>query len=244
LDHDKDVLNKGLRHQFRSLILYPLETAYDEGRVTGPVVLVMDALDESSQDHLIGAILPLLAEASHSNLKVCITSRPDHAPNAGFRTIADFHTNVVLHEIPEIILTADLDLYLKVRLKAIGDEHNNRVENGEAGHGDDDQLPHDWPGDEVRKRLVQQAKPLFIAAATMCRFISERRLGGQQYLLNQLLQGEMRGRRSKLAGTYIPVLESLVKGLSGDDRAFVAQNFRALLGTIVVLSSLSMHCPS
>ncbi|PLB41707.1 WD40-repeat-containing domain protein [Aspergillus candidus] len=80
-------------------------------------------------------------------------------------------------------------------------------------------LQPDWPGATKTQRLITMSVPLFIFAATIC-----------QGSLSEILDHQ--NDTSKLNGTYLPVL----------DRLLVGQEYRMVLGTIILLESpLSLH---
>ena len=103
--------------------------------------------------------------------------------------------------------------------------------------GSKQELPLQWPGPEVVHTLVQMAVPLFIFAATVCRFIQESGCDPRQQLA-QVLQYQSRTHQSeidKLDATYRPVLDRLLVGSEAAKRS-VAARFRAVVGSIVLLA--------
>ena len=81
------------------------------------------------------------------------------------------------------------------------------------------------------------AVPLFIFAATVCRFIQESGCEPRQQLA-QVLQYQSRIHQSeidKLEATYRPVLDRLLVGSEAAKRSVVAR-FRAVVGSIVLLA--------
>lgn len=81
------------------------------------------------------------------------------------------------------------------------------------------------------------AVPLFIFAATVCLFIADRRIGTPDKQLKKVLRPRAGGRLSQLAKTYMPVLENQIAELSADEREEVLQEFRNIVGSIVILAS-------
>lgn len=98
------------------------------------------------------------------------------------------------------------------------------------------QLSADWPGTECVQKLVDMALPLFIFAATVCRFIQDRRVGGPKEQLARILEHQT-SRRSNLDATYLPVLDHLLGSLSEPENREVAARFKQVVGSIVVLAS-------
>jgi len=158
-----NIASQSLYDQWRQLILGPLSKL--DGRSCQPsYILVVDALDECSNDNDIRVILRLLAEAGSLRtvkLQVFLTSRPEIPIRYGLCQISDAeHQDFVLHNISPSIISHDISLFLAHDLALIGQENSL-----EAG----------WPGAEAIQRLVQRASGLFIWAATACRFIREGR---------------------------------------------------------------------
>lgn len=229
---DSTIGNKGLRQQFRHLILEPLKTATSKARAHKPVILMIDALDESEQDDDIRAIISLLSLSRGTALKTFITSRPELPIRLGFSSIKEEYRDIVLHEVPPPIMKRDLRLYLNYQLESIRAEYNALAQDDE-----DDKLIQEWPCVPDFNKLMEMATPLFIFAATVCRFLGDRRCGHPDELLQEVLQFQTRSQESKLDMTYLPVLNRLVKDLSNKDRHRLVEQFKTIVGSIVVLES-------
>src|ERR1700733_8383413 len=80
------------------------------------------------------------------------------------------------------------------------------------------------------------AIPLFIFAATVCRFIEDRRLGGPRDQLAKILE-HRETRKSNLDATYLPVLDQLFVGLPEPEKRNVVERFKKVVGSIVALAS-------
>lgn len=78
-------------------------------------------------------------------------------------------------------------------------------------------------------------------AATVCRFIQDRRLGGPRDQLERILerQGD---RKSKLDATYLPVTDRLLAGLNESQKKEVVKRFKRIAGSIVILGSPLSSC--
>lgn len=81
------------------------------------------------------------------------------------------------------------------------------------------------------------ATPLFIFAATICRFIADERIGTPDEQLEEVLQYQTKSQESQLDATYLPVLNRMVKGLAGRRRNDVLERFRNIVGSIVILAT-------
>ncbi|KAL7908525.1 hypothetical protein GGI35DRAFT_469555 [Trichoderma velutinum] len=96
----------------------------------------------------------------------------------------------------------------------------------------------DWPGQSSIDVLVAMAIPLFIFAATVCRFIADRKGGKDPKIrFHIILEYKTKSQESKLDATYLPVLNQLLVGLSGRERDEVLHQFRHIVGSIILLAS-------
>lgn len=124
-------------------------------------MVIIDALDECDQENDIQIILQLLfrlQEVKSLCLRIFLTSRPELPIRLGFRK-SNGHQDLVLHGLPKPVIEHDIRLFLEHKLSEIRDEHL---------------LPPEWPGNENMEKLVKIAVPLFIFAATICRFVGDR----------------------------------------------------------------------
>ncbi|KAK4646181.1 hypothetical protein QC761_0040130 [Podospora bellae-mahoneyi] len=230
IEADPSIIRKVLKEQFKQLILKPLENLGGNLDGTKTIVLVIDALDECERDDDIKVIISLLSQAKSLGsirLKAFLTSRPELPIRLGFKEIKDKYQDLVLHEIPKPIIEHDIATYLNFELAKIRNDYNALSPGGR-------QLPHDWPGSQIIKDLVQMAVPLFIFAATACRFIRDRKYGGPDRQLAKLLAYQT-SQQSKLDATYLPVLEPLFVDLTDLEHDFLNE-FQQIVGTIVLLA--------
>ncbi|KAK0739040.1 hypothetical protein B0T21DRAFT_307466 [Apiosordaria backusii] len=230
IEADPSVTRKMLKEQFDKLILKPLENLRGSLDDSKTIALVIDALDECERDDDIKVIISLLSQAKSLGsirLKAFLTSRPELPIRLGFNEIKGKYQDLVLHEIPKPIIEHDIAAYLDFELARIRNDYNALSPGGR-------QLPHDWPGSQIVKDLVQMAVPLFIFAATACRFIRDRKYGGPDRQLAKLLAYQT-SQQSKLDATYLPVLEPLFIDLTDSDHDFLDE-FQQIVGTIVLLA--------
>lgn len=83
------------------------------------------------------------------------------------------------------------------------------------------------------------ASPLFIFAATVCCFIADRNDANPDCRLQQALH--IGSDISQLDATYLPVVNNLIMGLSIMRRDRVLQEFRRIVGAIIVLAIHYRH---
>jgi hypothetical protein len=233
IEADPAIAGKTLKDQFRELILEPLRQLNDDPYKSKRIVLVIDALDECERDDDIRIIIYLLSQAktlSHIQLRTFMTSRPELPIRLGFNDIRGTYQDLILHEIPKPIIEHDIAAYLVDRLTRIKDDYN--------GLCNERQLPLDWPGLRTNRVLVEMAVPLFIFAATICRFIEDRAWSDPVGQLEKILEYQRKTQHSeidKLDATYRPVLDQLLRGNQKVQQSLVDE-FRIVVGSIVLLA--------
>ncbi|KAJ5716464.1 hypothetical protein N7493_008375 [Penicillium malachiteum] len=218
---DPMITSKFLRDQFDQLLFGPLLKLQPDQSTT--IVIVIDALDECDGDNDIKLILHLLfklQEVQTVRLRVVLTSRPELPIRLGFLK-EDNHQDLVLHELPAPIIEHDIRLFLEHKFSAIQREHS---------------LPSDWPGNRELEQLVQLALPLFIFAATLCRFV------GDEYELPEerlaaVLQDKATASTSDMDRTYLPVLNQLLAAKNKKEFEGLLQEFQNIIGVIVLLAT-------
>ncbi|KAH8752251.1 vegetative incompatibility protein HET-E-1 [Diaporthe sp. PMI_573] len=230
IDADPDLGSKALREQFEKLIL----RALTDMRNPQTLIIVIDALDECDGDTDIKAIIHLLSQARtlpSVRLRTFLTSRPELPIRLGFKKIHGGYQDLVLHEIPRPIIAHDLRVFFEFELARIREEYN-------TGAFEDLELPPDWPGQHI-ETLVGLAVPLFIFAATICRFLEDTAWRNPAGQLQKLLAYQAASRNSeldKLSRTYLPVLDQLVEGKSDLQKERLLEGFRNIVGAIVLLA--------
>jgi hypothetical protein len=96
-------------------------------------------------------------------------------------------------------------------------------------------LASDWPSKQQILALVELAVPLFIYAATVCRYVGSKG-GSPTAFLNKVLQYR-KATFSQLDRTYLPVLDQLLSEQEEDEKETWLQAFREVVGSVVVLES-------
>ncbi|GFF33840.1 wd40 protein, putative [Aspergillus lentulus] len=211
-----------LKEQFNELIYRPLHSLTQPENQSPPLVIVIDALDECEDDNDIRAIiqlLPRVQDLNYGHLRCFVTSRPELPIRTAFQMVNDTHQDLVLHEIPHPIVEHDISLFLEYKLANIRKERA---------------LPLGWPGNSDIQALLTMSVPLFIFAATICRLLEDHNLDPVQCLTEIL---KYQSEESKLAGTYLPVLDRLASKYNGTRQKLVVQEVRKVIGTIILLES-------
>lgn len=225
LNNDPDIASRSLREQFEKLLIQPLLGLDQRDQLPQNTVVVIDALDECEHDQDVQNIirlLPRLQEVKSLCLRVFLTSRPELPISLGFSEIGNHvYQDLALHEIPEEVTEHDIQLFLRHRFTKI--QHDRKV-------------PQDWPGDYVIQELIKVSVPLFISAATVCRYI-ENPKWEPKLRLAQLLKNQAR-YVSKMEKTYLPILTRLLDDQESDEREQqqLLQEFQDIVGVIILLA--------
>lgn len=218
IETDPDISEKSLREQFNKLILLPLQTQKSNQRT---MVIVIDALDECEKNEDIRTILKLVPQVQDSasiRLKVLLTSRPELHIRQEFQ-LNHQHEDLVLDKRPKEEIEHDIQLYLEHSLSKISK---------------DNLLPTDWPGTDVMKKLTGMSVPLFIFAATLCRFVGDGIRSPEDRLDTIMRQGVVSGQMESI---YQPVLEQLLNPKDKNESKDLAAEFCEIVGVIVLLTT-------
>ncbi|KAM0363089.1 hypothetical protein ACHAO7_011405 [Fusarium culmorum] len=238
INADPAITDKAVREQFEKLVREPLSKATATSLSRLSVVIVVDALDECEKEADIKLLLELFSTlrfAGPLRVRVLVTSRPELPVRLGFSSIGNSHQYLVLHKIPLPIIEHDISVFLHHEFANIRNSFNKEAV-------EELKLPVDWPGEAKLEELTRAAVPLFIFAATLCRFISDPYLGSPDELLQSVLDVAGTGQGSKLDMTYSPVLRQQVLNRLGSERLDIIESFRLIVGTIVTLANpLSMR---
>ncbi|EDU43562.1 vegetative incompatibility protein HET-E-1 [Pyrenophora tritici-repentis Pt-1C-BFP] len=224
LNEDSAISQRALKDQFEKLVLQPL-LSIRQARSHGLArVIVIDALDECEREEDIRAILQLLAKTKHVQpvpLRIVVTSRPELHIRLGFQAMPNgTYQDLVLHEVPRNTIEHDIRLFLEHELGVIRKER---------------MLASDWPAQHQILALVELAVPLFIYAATVCRYVGSKGSSPTAFL-NKVLQYQ-KATFSQLDRTYLPVLDQLLCEQEEDEKETWLQAFREVVGSVVVLES-------
>ncbi|OLN83266.1 Vegetative incompatibility protein HET-E-1-like protein 7 [Colletotrichum chlorophyti] len=239
IDTDPAIFNKALREQFEKLLLEPMLEVQQEGYTGHSIAIVVDALDECDRDDDVKIIIHLLSRVKALNsprIKVFLTSRPELPIRLGFNEVKGTYQDLILHEIPPPVIERDIQAFLEHELRKIRKSYNSLVSK-------EQQLPDSWPDQLQIQTLVNMAVPLFIFAATTCRFLDQRGFGGPDHQLRQVLDYQTKVQSSELdlvskfEMTYRPALDQQLVNLSPREKDKAVEQFRHIVGTIIILSS-------
>jgi hypothetical protein len=224
LDENSTISQWALKDQFEKLILQPLKEIDQPSSQTFAGVIIIDALDECEQEQDIRVIIQLLAQTKDLQrvpLRVLVTSRPELHIRLGFKEMPNgTYQDLVLHKVARSTIEHDIRLFLEHELSAI--RKQRRLASG-------------WPATQQILARVELAVPLFIYAATVCRYVGTKGGDPEEYL-NKVLQYP-KAAFLQLDRTYLPVLDQLLGEQEERDKEDWLHNFRRLVGSIVILES-------
>ncbi|RBR06161.1 uncharacterized protein FIESC28_11176 [Fusarium coffeatum] len=230
---DPEIGNKGLRLQFEKLLMEPLaEAAKHQPPGSLNIAIIVDALDECNSEQDIKLLINLFTQMGKLHdvkLRALLTSRPELPIRLGFNSVTGSFTDLILHQIPRPVIEHDISLFFRHEIRRIVLDWNNSVTESRW-------LPLDWPGDDNLHILIERAIPLFIFAATMCRFISDRN-SGPKTRLKQIIESTSWSSGDQMQATYAPVLDQLLVGLSPRGRTDAIREFQTIVGAIVLLET-------
>ncbi|KAM0518170.1 hypothetical protein ACHAPE_004577 [Trichoderma viride] len=233
IETDPTIHERSIKEQFDKLIAEPVDLASEVSQLP-TIVIVADALDECDNVEHVRLVIHLLSQVKHSasvRLKFFVTSRPELAIRLGFADICGHYEDLILHQVPSIIVERDIALFLQHEFNVILQDYNKSVSSNRR-------LPLSWPGTEKFQQLVSMSVPLFIFAATACRFVRDRRIAGpKEQLMKILEQQTSHGLTSNLDATYLPIVNGLVAGLSTAEKRYVCERFKHVVGSIVTLAN-------
>ncbi|KAJ6616366.1 WD40 repeat-like protein [Mycena sp. CBHHK59/15] len=159
LAQEPTVIMAPIQTQFKKLLLEPLSAT--QNHIRGPIIVILDALDECGDAQSRAALVFLLSNEVPklpAVFRFFITSRPDSD------IASRFCSQSKITQLPLDITTpsskADVMSYLCHRMHSIQEEQR------------DWNLGSDWPGISKIQILADYSAGLFIWASTACRFIN------------------------------------------------------------------------
>jgi hypothetical protein len=215
IDKNKGIIDRSFSDQFRTLIVEPL-SLIDPLRIAGPILVVLDALDECGDEKTREDLLSVLACESAKlplSFRFLVTSRPE----LDIKRVFDGLSHILPLELDTTSESNihDISLFIRDRMsKVIPDDE-------------------DWPGEDRISQLIDRAAGLFIWASTACEFIKgNERIVDHEDLLNLVLSNEVQvdGEKS------LDMLHSAVLKFDWKNEA-LAKAYQSIIGTIVAAKS-------
>ena len=215
INNSPDIGHALPKEQLSRLLIEPLRR---EGS-RGPILLILDALDECTGGRAPETILTTLASEIRSVpfLKVFVSSRPTSSTNDAFadEALRQRREVFVLHDVEEDVVDADIRDYMVERLKRKAALRRLTVS--------------PWPPPELIGKLVRMADGLFIFASTVCEFIEAR--GDLEFRLKETAERPT-NEYTGIDDLYRKILEYAIAQFP--DRQTI-NHCRWIIGTIILL---------
>ncbi|KAG9125710.1 POC1 centriolar protein A, partial [Ceratobasidium sp. 392] len=214
IEDDRSLPSAPLSRQFEELILKPCQTS----SITGPVVIVIDALDEAWSDTLVD-ILRDHASRLPAAFRIFVTSRM--RPELG-SLLRRAHVIRMELRIDIQANTEDMARYVPSKLQQLA---RNRG------------LGSDWPGERLQKGLADRSDGLFLWVATVCDYLYRRNDPTQE--LEHIVSTAnvwATSAEDKMNKLYTKILESF----DWTDLSFVAGYHRVMGAAIATKTPLTI----
>ena len=215
---DPSVARGSLISQLQDLIINPLSSTNIS------CVIVIDALDECTDDQPASAILSVLGRYAKqlSSVKLFITGRPEPRIRRGFRLplLVPLTEIFLLHGVKLSSVDGDIRLYLQEKLNAIAKLR--------SGLG----LSNPWPCHDDLNALTKKSQGLFIFASTLARFIDSEHYEPAERLRLIVNSPDSTAHEGR-AGIDSLYTQVLTHAFSGVKDTTVFANFRRVLGAVV-----------
>ncbi|KAF6824962.1 G-protein beta WD-40 repeats containing [Colletotrichum plurivorum] len=228
-----NISSRSIAEQFEQLVLRPLESLERESNEASSSILIVDALDECSADTDVltfAHLLSNLARSKSARIKVFVTSRPELAIQYAFDPIEGRYQEIILQEVTQKVIAQDIRTFLADELGRIKDEWNSRHRKDPSRR-----IAPEWPSQEQFETLARLSEPLFIFAATSCRFLRDHAFGNPEEQLGKLIKTADSGIHGRLAQTYLPALRQFGANGPGPERKKLLKRCRQVVGTILLL---------
>jgi WD40 repeat protein len=220
LDDEVAKYEKSIRGQFNDLIANPLQDLAQSSQLNvSGIFIVVDALDECSDDD-VKVVLELLAhiyQCGNYGIRTFVTGRPDVPVRNAFSGLNRVqYQQLVLQDHTRTTIEHDIALFLTEQFREIRTRvivsHNN------------------WPGQDIINELTKRSVPLFIFAATVCKFIDS-----DDFTPEEQLQAVLAETSSvPLTRTYLPVLNRLIADKGSKQSTAIIERFRKVVGPIIL----------
>jgi len=165
LRSNPEIKSGSLYNQMDILIVTPLREQKDIS-----MVIVIDALDECTDDKPQSAILSVIGQliGKIPNIKFFITGRPEPRIQSGFhlKLLKPYTEIFILHTVDQLSVNTDIKQFLEVELSGLAQKR---------------QLT-EWPSDNQIDILCKRAAGLFVYAVATVKFLDHRVHSPEQQL--------------------------------------------------------------
>ncbi|KAM0281217.1 hypothetical protein ACHAQH_003648 [Verticillium albo-atrum] len=225
-----------LEAQFDKLLWLPLEDLAPFGTDPLPQLIIIDALDECQCPEHLSRILTLFSKLRNSTaarLRVLFTSRSAPEIFSAFEPLLKSKDVRRLRIHQEFSQDTKLDIRVFLTTRFADIKTKRKVQ----------QNP--WPAAEDLDRLVQLAttpEPLFIYAATLCRFVYDEHRPRNPNNQLKLWLKQYDGNKSQLHQIYDPILGQVFHGMDEAEHKQQLLFLGALALLATPLSAESLVC--
>ena len=155
LENDRNVGHKPMRDQFLNLIVTPTKVASKGVYTQRPLIIVIDALDECTDQNDVRDVLAIIREYSPIlPLKFFIASRPE--PRIQDVFLQEGNSKYIHHELDKETASMDIEIYAREEL---------------AKRQTAEMLVNVSAFEDGLKTLVRLSDLLFIYAVTACKYV-------------------------------------------------------------------------
>jgi hypothetical protein len=182
-----------------TLLLERLYSLQDQPQT--PLVLVIDALDESGDSRTRARLLRYCSDigARVDWLKFIVTSRPEHDISSFFQKL-----NVIGHDLStDAQAPQDIWLFTRYRMASLAEQYH---------------LLSNWPGEYRLEQIVRRSGGLFIFVETLYQFLDD---PNPELLLSRVLSGTLGEANSELHKLYSTAIATRIGHCGEDFRLFV-----------------------
>jgi hypothetical protein len=163
LDQDPSILSKAFPYQFQQLIVGPLLQLPQQ--LSSPMIVIVDALDECEDQHLVGTITEQIVQAqvtANFPLRFLFTSRPE--PHIGEKFMTDEVASMThSFALQDFDARDDIRLFLRRRLANVYAARRQIMR----------AIPQPWPTERDLETLVRRSSGLFIFASTLLKYVGD-----------------------------------------------------------------------
>jgi len=220
-----DVASLPIPEQLTQLLLAPLKNAVQSQGASsisarGPVVIVVDALDECADTSAVEQLLHTLNRHSKDlqalGIRICLTSRSEHRIRVVIDIVQSPYKIIQLHNIPESVVQEDIHTFVKAELTDITNRREWRS----------------WYSQADVDLIVSEANGLFIYAATVLRYLRGSKTTPTKRLdIIRHVDSSGRSMMTRpLDQLYATILENL--GSADDTEEFEINDIRRILFTL------------
>ncbi|CDO72564.1 hypothetical protein BN946_scf184983.g47 [Trametes cinnabarina] len=230
IEADPDIRVSLPSQQLKELIVEPLKFAKAQQDFPSRIAVVIDALDECTDQEAVSTILKSLSLhiSELTPLKFVITSRPEENITRGFilDTLRANTQQLSLAKVPRPVAQRDISIFLKRRLTDIRERYS---------------LGPDWPPESQSNGLLGLADGLFIYAATAILFVRDDKVRDPDGQLLRLLEAGRSATVTEGEGSTpaLRMLDTLYKQVLDRATEKLDESARARLKVVLGMATLA-----